>query len=72
MKTIYRLFNVDGNCLNCNFEVGEVSYLIDPPAEPYLFASQNGSLCAACVLQLATEGDEFTTEEEAVVRIKSL
>ena len=72
MKTIYRLFEIEGNCLNCGFELGKVSYLLDPPTEPMLFASQNGALCAECALQLSTEGDQFTTEEEAVVTIRTV
>ena len=72
MKTIYRLFNVQGNCLNCNGELGQTSYLIDPPVEPQVFAAQNGALCAECALQMATDGDRYTTEEEAVVTIRTL
>ena len=72
MKTLYRLFGIEGNCLNCGFELGRVSYLIDPPTEPEEFATQNGALCAECTLQLATDGDSQMVEEEAVVRIKTV
>lgn len=55
MKTLYRLFNIEGNCLNCNWELVATSYLVDPPSDPYEFAAQNGALCAECALFLAVD-----------------